>query len=49
MVYGFVRLSVPYQNGENRGFEVAKSAQKCGFSIDKWVIETAISLSLVSE
>jgi DNA invertase Pin-like site-specific DNA recombinase len=32
-------VSTLHQNVENGRFEIANFAQKCGFSVDKWVIE----------
>jgi len=43
MIYGYVRVSTAHQNVENQRFEIANFAQKSGFSIDKWVIETISS------
>jgi DNA invertase Pin-like site-specific DNA recombinase len=39
MIYGYVRVSTALQNVENGRFEVAKFAQKQGFSVGKWVTE----------
>ena len=39
MIYGYVRVSTAHQNVENGLFEIAKFAQKCGFSVDKWLTE----------
>ncbi|MDR3000970.1 MAG: recombinase family protein [Fibromonadaceae bacterium] len=39
MIYGYVRVSTVHQNVENGLFEIAKFAQKEGFSVDKWVTE----------
>jgi hypothetical protein len=32
-------VSTLHQNVENGRFEIANFAQKCGFSVDKWVVE----------
>ncbi len=48
MIYGYVRVSTTHQNVENGTFEIAKFAQKSGFSVDKWVVEQISSLEGLS-
>ncbi len=49
MIYGYVRVSTTHQNVENGTFEIAKFAQKSGFSVDKWVIEQISSTEGLSK
>jgi len=49
MIYGYVRVSTTHQNVENGTFEIAKFAQKSGFSVDKWVIEQISSMEGLSK
>ncbi|MDR2581006.1 MAG: recombinase family protein [Fibromonadaceae bacterium] len=43
MIYGYVRVSTAQQNVENGLFEIAKFAQKEGFSVGEWVTEQIFS------